>query len=77
MIKFEKITNKDVRDNFGLKKHEIVELFNTLIEKDYIERVGAGRGAHYIIKYSSENDKKIRDILKINEKIEKIKKGAQ
>lgn len=74
LVKFGKINNKDARENLGLKKHELVEIFNALIKKDYLERCGVGRGIYYILKCSSEDEKRIRAIERINEEFERLKK---
>ena len=71
--KFNKIANSDARENLGLKKHESIKLFNKLLEKNYIEKHGTGKGIYYTMNYS-EDEKNIKKLENINEQLEKLKK---
>lgn len=48
-------------------------MFNSLIEKNYIEKMGAGKNTHYIFKYSDDR-KKIKLIEDLHDLINEIKK---
>lgn len=50
ILKNEKITNKDARENLKISKHEATDSFNSLLEKKYIEKFGNGKGTYYKIK---------------------------
>ncbi|WP_084140909.1 ATP-binding protein [Psychrilyobacter atlanticus] len=43
------ISNKDVQENFHLTKNQTTKLFNKLVEKKYIKKLGIGRGTFYKI----------------------------
>ena len=42
------ITNKDVRDSFGLEKSRATELLVELMDEDLLRRKGSGRGTKYV-----------------------------
>jgi len=42
------ITNKDVRDNFGLEKSRAAVLLSELMDDDLLRREGSGRGTKYV-----------------------------
>lgn len=42
------ITNKDVRDNFGLEKSRAAVLLSELMDEDLLRREGSGRGTKYV-----------------------------
>ncbi len=42
------ITNKDVRDSFGLEKSRATELLVELMDEDLLKRKGSGRGTKYV-----------------------------
>ena len=42
------ITNKDVRDSFGLEKSRAAELLSELMDDDLLKRKGSGRGTKYV-----------------------------
>lgn len=51
-----------------------MEIDKLLIEKEYIERVGLGRGTFYKLKLS-EDEEKIKLLENINETFRKIKQN--
>lgn len=73
ILKNKKISNKEAREKLDFSKHGATDMFNNLIQKEYIEKIGSGKGTYYIMKYS-EDDKKIRIIENINEILETLKK---
>jgi len=42
------ITNKDVRDNFGLERSRAAEVLSELLDEDLLKREGSGRGTKNI-----------------------------
>ena len=44
------ITNAVSREEFGLTKHRSTDLFNSLLLKEKIERIGGGNQNQYILK---------------------------
>lgn len=74
LLKHYQITNKEARENFNYSKKKVNSLFESLIEKEYIERVGLGRGTFYKLKLS-EDEEKIKLLENINETFRKIKQN--
>ena len=58
ILKNKSINNGIARETFSLTKHTANNIFNSLIEKDYIEKVGAGKNTHYVFKYSEDRKNK-------------------
>ncbi len=73
ILKNKSINNGIARETFSLTKHTANNIFNSLIEKDYIEKVGAGKNTHYVLKYSDDR-KKIKMIEDLHDLINEIKK---
>lgn len=42
------ITNKDVRDSFGLEKSRAAEVLSELMDENLLRREGSGRGTKYV-----------------------------
>lgn len=74
LLKHYQITNKEARESFNYSKKKVNSLFESLIEKEYIERVGLGRGTFYKLKLS-EDEEKIKLLENINETFRKIKQN--
>lgn len=57
VIKNLKITNLKAREELGLTKHTATDTFNNLLNKDYLERKGSGKGIYYILRCSEEENR--------------------
>ena len=81
ILQNEKISNKEAREFLDISKHEATDTFNLLLDKKYIEKFGNGKGTHYKLKFSKDDEKikkldsKIKDIeLNIKSTEDKISK---
>lgn len=50
------VTNTKIREIFNLKKQRVVDLFNELIDKKYIEKIGIGSATKYSYLYSNDEE---------------------
>lgn len=57
ILQNEKITNKEAREFLDISKHEATDTFNLLLDKKYIEKFGNGKGTHYKLKFSKDDEK--------------------
>ena len=72
ILQNEKITNKEAREFLDISKHEATDTFNILLDKKYIEKFGNGKGTHYKLKFSKD-DEKIKKLEYISEILETLK----
>jgi len=58
-----------------MTKHEATDTFNRLLEKEYIQKKGTGRGTFYVMKYSEEKQR-MKLLGDISEILEVLKKSV-
>ncbi len=75
IMKYKQINNKTAREGLSMTKHEATDTFNRLLEKEYIEKKGTGRGTFYVMKYSEEKQR-MKLLGDISEILEALKKSV-